>query len=174
MRNEIDRLRKAEPSGRSSMQALVLMPLRRGAGDVSTVSVLRGSGHLALSLRLEENTFPRYQATLRESAARQTVWRSGSIAARSANANEMLAVEVPAALLRSATYTLELTDRERKTSSSRQQLRVPRGGRVAARSAARGGASAMRYAAAVCIGIGAASVNRQPAVKPHPTRLPCS
>ena len=35
----------------------------------------------ALSLRLEENTFPRYQATLRESAARQTVWRSGSIAA---------------------------------------------------------------------------------------------
>lgn len=109
MRNEIDRLRKAEPSGRSSIQALVLMPLRRGAGDVSTVSVSRDSGHLALSLRLEENTFPRYQATLRDSATRQTVWRSASIAARSANANEMLAVEVPAALLRSANYTLELT-----------------------------------------------------------------
>lgn len=109
MRDEIDRLRKAEPSGRSSIQALVLMPLRRGAGDVSTVSVSRDSGHLALSLRLEENTFPRYQATLRDSATRQTVWRSASIAARSANANEMLAVEVPAALLRSANYTLELT-----------------------------------------------------------------
>lgn len=109
MRNEIDRLRKAEPSGRSSIQALVLMPLRRGAGDVSTVSVLRGIGHLPLSLRLEENTFPRYQATLRESATRQIVWRSASIAARSANANEMLAVEVPVALLRSANYTVELT-----------------------------------------------------------------
>ena len=109
MRNEIDRLRKAEPSGRSSIQALVLMPLRRGAVDVSTVSVRRGGGHLALSLRLEENNFPRYQATLRESATRKTVWQSASIAARSANANEMLAVEVPAELLRSANYTVELS-----------------------------------------------------------------
>ena len=33
----------------------------------------------------------------------------------------------------------------------------------------------LRYAAAVCIGIGAAEVIvPQPAVKPHPTRLPCS
>ena len=75
MRNEIDRLRKAEPSGRSSMQALVLMPLRRGAG-VSTVSVLRGSGHLARRCAWRKNV-PALSATLRESAAARLCGEAG-------------------------------------------------------------------------------------------------
>lgn len=109
MRNELDRLRTAAPPERAPIQALILLPMRRGAGEVPTVSVSRRAGHLPLRLRLEGNVFPRYQATLRDSSSGQAVWRSPAGAARPAAANETVAVDVPVALLRSANYTLELT-----------------------------------------------------------------
>lgn len=107
-RSELERIRAAGPSARSSIQALVLLPLRRGAGEVSTVLVQRGAAYLPLRLRLEGDAFPRYEAALRDPAG-QSVWRSGPIEARRQGTDKTLMVDVPAAILRSANYTLELT-----------------------------------------------------------------
>ena len=109
MRTELERMRGTAPSERPPVQALVLLPLRRGAGDLPIVSVLRGTGHLRLRLRLEGAAFARYEATVRDSAAGQSVWRSGSIEAESKAGDRTLTVEVPVARLRSANYTVELT-----------------------------------------------------------------
>jgi hypothetical protein len=109
-RSQLEQTRQPVPSarGRSSIQALVLLPLRRGAGDIPIVSIAPGTGELPLRLRLEGDAFPRYQAVVRDSATGQTVWRSGSLEARSDGANRAVAVGVPVRLLRSANYTVEV------------------------------------------------------------------
>ncbi|HJR61013.1 MAG TPA: hypothetical protein VJ813_16500 [Vicinamibacterales bacterium] len=115
-RSEHERLRGSVPSARSSIQALVLLPLRRGAGEVPTVLVQRGTGQLPLRLRLEGDAFPRYEAALRDPAGR-SVWRSGPIEARPQGTDQTLAVDVPAALLRSANYTVELAGMRRTAAA---------------------------------------------------------
>jgi hypothetical protein len=109
-RSQLEQTRQPVPSarGRSSIQALVLLPLRRGAGDIPIVSIAPGTGELPLRLHLEGGAFPRYQAIVRDSATGQTVWRSGSLEARSDGANRAVAVGVPVRLLRSANYTVEV------------------------------------------------------------------
>jgi len=109
-RSQLEQTRQPVPSARarSSIQALVLLPLRRGAGDIPIVSIAPGTGELPLRLRLEGDAFPRYQAVVRDSATGQRIWRSGSLEARSDGANRAVAVGVPTRLLRSAYYTVEV------------------------------------------------------------------
>lgn len=116
MRTELERMRATVPAERSAIQALVLLPLRRGGGAVPTVSIARGTGHLPLRLRLEGDAFPRYEAALRDSAAGRIVWRSGPIESSAGGDDRALVVEVPAAKLQSATYTLELNGSRRNAA----------------------------------------------------------
>ena len=116
MRTELERMRATPPAERSSIQALVLLPLRRGAGEVPTVSIARGTGHLPLRLRLEGDAFSRYEAALRDSAAGRIVWRSGPIESGAGGEDRTLLVEVPVAQLQSAGYTLELRGSRRNAA----------------------------------------------------------
>ena len=114
---ELERVRPPVPSPRSAIQALILLPLRRGTGEVPTVLVPRGTGQLPLRLRLEGDSFPRYEAVLRDSATGQSVWRSGPLDARSGGTYSAVVVDVPVALLRSANYTLEVTGLRRNDAA---------------------------------------------------------
>jgi hypothetical protein len=108
--DELARLRESVPAVRvPSLRALLLLPLRRGAGAVPTVRVPRGAGQVPLHLRLETDDFPWYEASLRDPASGNSAWRSGRLAAGTDGGDRHVAVHVPAALLRSANYTLELT-----------------------------------------------------------------
>jgi hypothetical protein len=90
--------------------ALVLWPQTRAAGSIPTVTVPPGTDRVALALRIESNDFPGYQAVLRDPATDRVVWRSGSLAARSAG-ELTVPVVVPASLLKPQHYSLELLAR---------------------------------------------------------------
>jgi hypothetical protein len=109
-RDELARLRESVPAVRvPSLRALLLLPLRRGAGEVPTVRVPRGVSQVPLRLRLETDDFSQYEAALRDPGSGQIAWRSGRLAAGADGSDRHVAVNVPVAPLRSANYTLELT-----------------------------------------------------------------
>ena len=91
--------------------AIVLLPQTRGIAPIPALAVPRGTGRVAFDLRLESNDFPRYQVGLRDPAVNKIVWRSGWIVAGSSAGQPTLRVTVPAGLLKSQHYTLDLTGR---------------------------------------------------------------
>jgi hypothetical protein len=99
-------------SGPASMAfttiAIVLLPQTRGVAPVAVLEMPRGTDRVRFDLRLESNRFPGYQVALKDPAVNQIVWRSGRLAAASLGGEPTLAVVVPARLLKSQHYALEL------------------------------------------------------------------
>jgi hypothetical protein len=88
--------------------ALVLLPQTRSAGPIATIAVPDGANLVALELRLESNDFARYQAALKDPGTNRIVWRRDSITARPGGAMPTVAFSIPASVLRSQHYSLEL------------------------------------------------------------------
>ena len=88
--------------------ALVLLPQTRSVGPIATIAVLDGSNLVALELQLESNGFARYQAVLRDPGTNRIVWRRDKIAARAGDRMPTVALSIPAGVLRSQHYSLEL------------------------------------------------------------------
>jgi hypothetical protein len=110
----------AESTGRSSappapvvppLAALVLLPQTRSTGPIATETLPPGVERVPFELRLESNDFPQYQAGLKDPATNQIVWRSAWTAPTRAGERPTLSVSVPANLLKSQHYSLELTGR---------------------------------------------------------------
>jgi hypothetical protein len=99
------------------IQALVLMPLRRGAGDLPTVALNRGSTSLPLRVRLEGgDDASHYRATVGSATAGEAIWRSDWIVPVSSAGGREVAILLPAAALLTGNYTLELTGRRRNAA----------------------------------------------------------
>jgi hypothetical protein len=64
---------------------------------------------VALELQLDAPDFVRYSVTLKDLATNRIVWRSDHVTAPAPGDSPVLSVAVPAALLKSQTYHLELT-----------------------------------------------------------------
>ena len=60
-------------------------------------------------LQLESNDFSRYEVALKDPATNQIVWRSDRTPAASAGDRPTVSIIVPASLLKSQHYTLEVT-----------------------------------------------------------------
>ncbi len=88
--------------------ALVLLPQTRSAGPIATIAVPDGASLVALELRLESNDFARYQAALKDPGTNRIVWRRDSITTRAGGPMPTVAFSIPASVLRSQHYSLEL------------------------------------------------------------------
>lgn len=84
--------------------AFSLAPQARGIGQIARLSVPPGTDYLALTLELETNEFPAYQAALKSPATGKIIWRSGKIKAGGKKAQ----VRLPASLLNQQNYVVEL------------------------------------------------------------------
>jgi hypothetical protein len=79
----------------------------RGASTVPTVSVPAGTGLVVLSLGLGSNNEKSYRAQLMDPATQKIFWHSGVL--RPGSDGTYVSVTVPAPLLRSKMYLLQLT-----------------------------------------------------------------
>ena len=88
--------------------ALVLLPQTRSVGPIATIAVPDGANLVALELRLESNAFARYQAALKDPGTNRIIWRRDRITARAGDRMPTVAFTIPAGVLRSQHYSLEL------------------------------------------------------------------
>jgi cell division protein FtsB len=82
-----------------------LAPPLRGAGQITKLTLPGGTTGVALRLELESNDFPAYRTVLKNPATGGTLWQSGRLKA----AGKFVPVRLPADLLQSQNYTLELS-----------------------------------------------------------------
>lgn len=88
--------------------ALVLLPQTRGIGPMPIVAVGPESRTVPIELAIDAADRAAYAAALRDPATNHIVWRSGPLAAVRSRAVPLLAVAVPAALLKSQHYAVDV------------------------------------------------------------------
>src|SRR5205085_8993617 len=110
-RQELERLRQslARRQGSTPVVAFVLVPPTRGAGEIPTLSIPRGTGAVLLPINLESDDVPVYRIALRDPATGQIIWRSGDLQPTTRGGAKALSITLDAALLQARTYTLEVT-----------------------------------------------------------------
>ena len=108
-RDELERLKKSQSNLEQLKTAsLVLPPPMRGAGRLTSLSLRPGTDLVVLFLTLESQEFPSYQATLKETATNQVVWRSSELQPQSLGEKKVVPVSLPSALLKAQNYVVEL------------------------------------------------------------------
>jgi hypothetical protein len=81
-----------------------------GSGGMApAVAVPDGVDRVALELQLDAPDFVRYSVTLKDSATNRIVWRSDRVTAPEPGEPPMVSIAVPASLLKSQAYAIELT-----------------------------------------------------------------
>lgn len=98
----------AAPPALLPLTALVLLPQMRATGPIPTLAIPQGIDRVALDLRVDPNDFSRYQVALRDPAADQIVWRSERIPSRTVDAVPTVSIVIPATVLKTQHYSLEL------------------------------------------------------------------
>jgi len=91
--------------------ALVLLPQTRSITSIPTLAIAPGVDRVTFDLRLEANDFSEYRAGLQDPATSRIVWRSGWIAPRSTGSQSSIRVVVPAGVLKTQHYSLDLSGR---------------------------------------------------------------
>jgi hypothetical protein len=87
--------------------AFNLAPQSRGVGQIATIAVPADTDYVALTLALEADDFPAYQAALRDPATGQIIWRSGRL--KTSGQSKTVRVSLRASLLKPQNYILEVT-----------------------------------------------------------------
>ena len=105
MRKELDRARAVRSV------ALVLQAQTRAVGPVSAIALPPGVGVVAFDLELEASDFAQYEVALKDPATNRIVWRSGALKPAWSRRPPIVAVAVPASLLKPQHYSLELSGR---------------------------------------------------------------
>ena len=88
--------------------ALVLLPQTRGIGPVPLVAVGSESTVVPIELALDSAERPSYEVALRDAATNGVIWRSGAIATVRTRPAGLLPVAIPATLLKSQHYALDV------------------------------------------------------------------
>jgi hypothetical protein len=88
--------------------SLVLYAQMRGASQMASLSLPQATASVLLQVQLEFDDFPAYRAVLKDSASDRTLWRSKNLNATAAGRDRAVSVDLPASLLASQVYSLEL------------------------------------------------------------------
>jgi hypothetical protein len=91
-----------------SFMALVLPPQTRGIGPLSAIALPPVADQAMLQLELDSGAFDSYQAVLKDPADGRTLWRSGKLRVASDSDSKLVAVSLPASLLKTQNYSLDL------------------------------------------------------------------
>ena len=118
MREELSRVRDALAQLRPpTLASFLLLPATRGVGQVTNVPIPRGSSQLVLRLLLVSDDFPAYQASLKDPATGQILWRSATLTAEPEGERRVVTVTVPADGLKEQAYSLDLSGQPARGSS---------------------------------------------------------
>ncbi len=88
--------------------ALVLLPQTRGVTSVPIIAVPPAASSVPLILALEAAGSPSYEVALKDPATNRTIWRSPSLAPHGVGQTPMVHVSLPATLLKTQHYALDL------------------------------------------------------------------
>lgn len=88
--------------------SFLVAPQTRAGGPIATVSVPPGAGEVTARLQLEFDEFPQYEAVLKDPATDATLWRLGGLRAGGEGAFQTVLVRLPASLLKTRNYSVEL------------------------------------------------------------------
>jgi hypothetical protein len=91
-----------------SAMALVLLPQTRGSGPLAAIALPPAADQARLQLELESGDFDSYQTVLKDPANGRSLWRSGRLKAASRGDSKLVAVSLPASLLKTQNYSLDL------------------------------------------------------------------
>lgn len=107
---EIERLRQSQTNLEQLTTVTVLLPPpTRGAGRPPTITLPQSSNLAVLLLTVEARDFPQYRAALKDPAADQVLWTSGTLQAASLGDKKVVSISVPGSLLKQQNYVVELT-----------------------------------------------------------------
>lgn len=110
LEEELRRSGKPLPSpGGSAIASFILTPQLRGAGQFKTITIPARTELLAMQLQLEPNEYSIYTVALSDQSSHQVLWRSGRIRARGVADSKTLRVSFAANLLRTQTYSLQVS-----------------------------------------------------------------
>jgi len=110
VRERLAQLEQQQPNGQPREPRIVafnLSPQTRGAGQIATISIPAGTDSVALRLEVEATGFPAYQVALKNPATGQVIWRRRKL--KATGNGTVLPLSVPASLLKSQNYVLELS-----------------------------------------------------------------
>jgi hypothetical protein len=88
--------------------ALVLTPQTRGTGAVPVIAVAGNSRTVPVTLRVEDANAAPFETELRDPGSNRIVWRSGPLDAERAAPTPLVSVALPADLLKSQHYAIDL------------------------------------------------------------------
>ncbi len=88
--------------------ALVLRPQTRGVGPVPVISIAAGTRTVPLDLEFEATGPASYDVALKDPATNRIIWRSAPVSPQRESAPPKLSIGLPAALLKSQHYALDL------------------------------------------------------------------
>jgi len=97
------------PAESNPVPLAVLLPARRGAGDVPTIAIPR-TGSVTLQLVLEFDNFPQYAIEL-SGPERTIVWRGPVVAATSIREGRAVSATIPVSVLKPRRYVFEVSGR---------------------------------------------------------------
>jgi hypothetical protein len=108
VRRQLAEIRQPQLTEKTSVLAFLLLPATRGAGEIATVTIPRGTSALTLRLQLEDSEFAQYRAELKEAGTSRAVWQSSVIHPSSTGGRRFVRINVPASIFRSQPYVVEL------------------------------------------------------------------
>lgn len=117
--SELERLRKTQ--GATDIVesiAVLLMPQTRGAGQPVAISVPGGVTAIPVRLQLESDDYLEYQVTLKDPTSDRGLWHSAKLKVAAKGKNRLLALSLPASVLKQQTYILEVSGISSKGVSS--------------------------------------------------------
>ena len=107
---ELESARAAGPDlSQLKTVSLLLPPPTRGLVQMKTVSIHAGTDLVVLLLALESDDFPKYQVTLKDTAAGRVLWSSRELEATTTSDRKAVTAAVPAGILKAQTYIAELS-----------------------------------------------------------------
>jgi len=89
--------------------SFLLVPSTRGITDVPQIAVPRGTPQIEVRLLLEDDEFPQYRVTLKDSGSDSAVWRSPAVKSSPSADGKVVRTSVPAARLTPKHYRFELS-----------------------------------------------------------------
>jgi hypothetical protein len=93
---------------RTVLASFVLLPPRRGAGDLQIIAFPPGTEAVTLHVDLESDDFPSYRAELKDPAAAQIIWRGANLRAAPRRGARSLSIAIDAGLLKPRTYIVDV------------------------------------------------------------------
>ncbi len=97
------------PSRLISVASFILTPSLRGNSPIQTLSIPPKTDSIFMQLELETGDYKFCRVVLKNESSNQIVWRSGKIKTKLKGTNNFLNINFPAKLLKSQTYSIEVS-----------------------------------------------------------------